>query len=94
MPFPKNEVRKVCIHDTRALLWERSRSRCFGYPSESPAISWSQVIHLSQVTGALNEAVRGIVTRAVVAHKVRPSVTPLAQNALFRRPQPPECAFP
>ena len=34
MPFPKNEVRKVCMHDTRALLWERSHSRCFGYPSE------------------------------------------------------------
>ena len=34
MPFPKNEVRKVCMHDTRALLWERSHSRCFGYLSE------------------------------------------------------------
>ena len=46
MPFPKNEVRKVCMHDTRALLWERSHSRCFGYPSEilsSEAYSRSSV---------------------------------------------------
>ena len=32
-------------------------------------------------------------TRAVVAHKVRPSVTPLAQNALFRRPQSQNALF-